>query len=485
MRKLLIAVVAAVLMCSCTACGGGTSKNTYEDGKLVLKVWAPDEYAGAQVKAKFQKWIDDLNARPEMETIGVKLKFQAVQQMPTTLNTSAMAGNQPDLIVWDRFATPSNTQVLYPLNDLIARDGIDSSAFMAEAYNELTVYDKEGNAVQYGLPMNLDPWGIYINTDIVNEYNQGKEASEQIDVNDLGTWTKVLDAAKKLTVRKGSEITRSGLNTTSADGQFFSFVFTGAGELINTDRNSPTYGDTVLVSDVSQIQTDSKTKRVYDTLGFFQELYDAKVCNTGHGGEDAFGNSLCAMTYGSIYFPQKIANYPAKNYKMLPYPARDRSYVGKTATVIKPNEQDANGMLNGQAGGMLGGYGLAIGQPKNKAHRNAAWEERVAKAWEVIKLWTTNDEINRLFFTATESITARADLLSDEYYSQDGIMKDIIPYLDNYKMRPSVAGYEQFEANICRSEIQKLQEGSQNALTTLAAIRDDGNTQLRQAQGRG
>ena len=191
--------------------------------------------------------------------------------MPTTLNTSAMAGNQPDLIVWDRFATPSNTQVLYPLNDLIARDGIDSSAFMAEAYNELTVYDKEGNAVQYGLPMNLDPWGIYINTDIVNEYNQGKEASEQIDVNDLGTWTKVLDAAKKLTVRKGSEITRSGLNTTSADGQFFSFVFTGAGELINTDRNSPTYGDTVLVSDVSQIQTDSKTKRVYDTLGFFQE----------------------------------------------------------------------------------------------------------------------------------------------------------------------------------------------------------------------
>ena len=64
-------------------------------------------------------------------------------------------------------------------------------------------------------------------------------------------------------------------------------------------------------------------------------------------------------------------------------------------------------------------------------------------------------------------------------------MKDIIPYLDNYKMRPSVAGYEQFEANICRSEIQKLQEGSQNALTTLAAIRDDGNTQLRQAQGRG
>ena len=61
---------------------------------------------------------------------------------------------------------------------------------------------------------------------------------------------------------------------------------------------------------------------------------------------------------------------------------------------------------------------------------------------------------------------------------------DILPYLENYKMRPSVAGYEVFESSIVRADIQMLKEGSLTVLATYEKIRDDGNALLRQAQGR-
>ena len=51
-------------------------------------------------------------------------------------------------------------------------------------------------------------------------------------------------------------------------------------------------------------------------------------------------------------------------------------------------------------------------------------------------------------------------------------------------MRPGVAGYETFESSIVRSEIQALREGSQTVLNTYEDIRSQGNTLLRQAQGR-
>ena len=51
-------------------------------------------------------------------------------------------------------------------------------------------------------------------------------------------------------------------------------------------------------------------------------------------------------------------------------------------------------------------------------------------------------------------------------------------------MRPSVAGYETFESSVVRSEIQSLREGAQTVFVTYSDIRSQGNTLLRQAQGR-
>ena len=379
LKSIAAFALGTVMLGSLAACGGN-NPNDYaeydENGNLILTIWAPDQYAGGQVRAQFQAFIDKFNETEELQELGVTLQFQPMNQLPTSLRTACMSGptRMPDIVIWDRFSTPSNTSFLLPLDDLIQEDAIDTTKFLAEAYDELTV-----DGVQYGLPLDADPWGIYVNMDLVNTYNDTASEADKIDVDSLDTWTELLDAAEKLTERDGSNVTRSGLNTTSADGQFFSFIYTGTGELINTDETDPNYGDTVMKESAAEMLSDGQSLRVYDTLAFFNELYHKNLCNTGHGGTDAFGNGLCAMTYGSLYFPQELSAYSLENYKMLPYPARDRTYVQgeDSPQVLDPAATDASGMVNGQVGGMLGGYGLAIPQPIYENMRTEEWRMHV------------------------------------------------------------------------------------------------------------
>lgn len=491
MKKILGGAVALALGVTMVGSfvGCGSNPNNYskydEDGRLILTIWAPDQYAGSAVKTRFQGFLNKFNATDEMKELGVTLKFSAMTQLPSTLKTACLSGptKMPDIVIWDRFSTPSNTNYLLSMDDLISKDNIDKTKFLSEAYNELAV-----NGVQYGLPLDADPWGIYVNMDLVSAYNATAAEGDKIDVDNLDTWTELLSAAEKLTVKDGNTVTRSGLNTTSADGQFFSFIFTGTGELINTKDGSDTYGDTVMKpGSTGEFLNDGQSLRVYDTLAFFKELYKKNLCNTGHGGTDAFGNGYCAMTYGSIYFPQELSGYSLKNYKMIPYPARDRTYIAgeNKPQVLNASEADKFGMQNGQVGGMLGGYGLAIPQPTSKSMRTEEWQKHVDKAWEVIKLWLMNDEMQELYFTENQSITCRSDLWTNTYYTENtGVIGDILPYLQYYKMRPSVAGYELFESSVVRSEIQSMKEGD-TILKTYDNIRKQGNETLRQAQGRG
>ena len=235
MKKRLGAVLGAfVLLFSMGACNKTNANNysQYEDGRLLLTIWAPDQYAGSAVKSKFEAFLEKFNDTEEIKALGVKLQFSAMTQLPTSLKTACMTGpnKMPDIVIWDRFATPSNTSYLLALDDMIAEDEVNTEAFLPEAYNELTV-----GGSQYGLPLDADPWGIYVNMDLVNAYNESAAEADKIDVNALDTWTAVMEAADKLTVRDGNTVTRSCLNTTSADGQFFSFIYTGTGELIETD----------------------------------------------------------------------------------------------------------------------------------------------------------------------------------------------------------------------------------------------------------
>lgn len=479
MKKVVLFILAAVL-CFGTF-GGCTAKSNFgKDGKMLILIWGGDQYMGPTEK-KLNSFLDNFNSSRVAEDLKVTLKFKSQTNLPTALTTALKANKGPDLVIWDRFFTASNSNVLVPISDLIERDGIDMTKFSAEAANELTVED-----TIYGLPLDLDPWGIFVNMNNVNAYNT-KNSESKVDVDDLGTWSKIKEAGKKLTLREDAKdpkkITTAGLNTTSLDGTFFSFASTAGTEVINTDKTSPTFGDTMLTSPLQE-----PGKRIMETLAYFKDLYNSEICDSGLGGTEAFVNNKLTMTYGSMYFPQSIEDYAKIDLKFIPYPMRDVSYRtenggSETAPSLLDPSTEVNGLKNGIYGGVLGGYGLAIANP-NKTFQNAKWRERKEKTWEVIKTILLDDKVNKDFFTTTEQITSRVDLHNDEYYNKNSVMSDAIKYLQYYKMRPNVGGYEQFEANILRTEIQKMYEGTSEIGTAYNNIRVEGNKLLRKAQNR-
>ncbi len=483
-KSIIFFFISIITLGAVFGCGKQTQSNYDSNGFMTLKVWGGDEYVG-ETGNKFQRWINEFNDSQQAKDLKVRLSFSSMSQLPITLNTSVLTNkNMPDIVIWDRFSTPTYDYLLYPIDELITKDKIDTSVFQQEALNELRFENK-----LYGLPLDLDPWGIYVNLDMVGTHNATAAEADKIDVNKLDTWSRITNAAQKLTkYDNNGNVTVAGLNTTSMDGQFFSFVYTAGGELINSNKASPTYGDTVLVKK-EQLTSDAQSKRVYDTLSFIKDLYQKKVSSSGLGGTDAFVNEKLAMTYGSVYFSDNIADYTTKkmNYKFLPFPKRDLTYLtGGTAQIIDPSE-NSDGLVNGQFGGVLGGYGLSIVHPTAK-NRNALWQERRDMAWEVIKLWMLNDEMQEKYFTTAQVITSRTDLYGNDFYQKESetslsSITDIIEYVNYYKMRPNVEGYEQFESNIVRTYIQQMYEGG-TVLTAYDNILTEGNKILRQMQGR-
>jgi len=489
---LLAALMLAVIAVTATACfpddGNGNGEIPLptdeipqpNDQMYELTIWGGDEYMG-ESGVLVRQFCSDFNNSPLSQELKVKISFTAMAGLPTALQGALLANRGPDLVIWDRFATPSNTDVLYPLNALIERDEIDLGVFNQEATKELAY-----RGAQFGLPLDLDPWGIVVNMDIVNAYNNSAAEADRIDIDtDLQTWSGLREVGNKLTVRNGTTVTRAGLNTTSMDGQFFSFVFSAGGEVINTDEEHPDYGDTRLTTPI-----DEYGYRIMDTLSYFKNLYGLNLSNAGLGGEQQFAEGKLAMTFGSMYFPQRLKEYTQTemNIRFVPYPQRDLRYYGGGATEtnpvsIDPTEQNA-GLQNGLYGGMLGGYGLAIAYP-DEPFRNEAWRMRVAKSWHLIKAWLLNDDLNMQYCTTTRQITSRLSLTDHEYYSTADakLLSQAIPYLEYFRMRPNVAGYEPFEANVVRSQIQRMYEGDTVA-TVYQSIRSQGNSLLRQAQGR-
>ena len=84
MKRSVLTSIAAlalgtVMLGSLAACGGN-NPNDYseydENGNLILTIWAPDQYAGSQVKAQFQAFIDKFNETNELKELGVTLQLQ-------------------------------------------------------------------------------------------------------------------------------------------------------------------------------------------------------------------------------------------------------------------------------------------------------------------------------------------------------------------------------------------------------------------------
>lgn len=441
-------LVATVALSACMFVGcGGSQKNDNE-----ILIWGGDQWAG-NLERKVQNFVKYFNDT-KSEELGFTIKFAVKTNLTTSVKTDLRNNKAADIVLWDRFFTPSNTTVLLPLDEMIENSDADLSVFNSESLREMNV-----GGSQYGLPVDLDAWGIFVNMDILNEYNNGKSGDAVAKL--PATWSELLDTAEKLTVKSGNKVTRAGLNITSLDGSFYAFAQTAGSSIINLETG---------MSNVT-------TPEALDVITLFESMYKKPVGEDGLGDEVSFINKKLAMTFGSMFFPATIEKYTADelNLKFLPYPARDMHL--DNGKLVKDDS------VTGITTGTLGGYGLSILQPDAK-FRDVKWEARVQKAWKVIETWLYSDDLCMKFHTETETLSARNDLHGEEYFVNHPYIGSILEYIDDYKIRPNVAGYEAFEAQAVRAQIQTLFEGNQNAATTLVNIQTEGDRILKAAQGK-
>ena len=162
--------------------------------------------------------------------MGLTIELSCKPDFNTSLQSALTRGNAPDLITWSRFNTPTfaKSDYLYPLDDLIERDGIDTTIFQEQTMQEC-IWD----GVTYALPLDVDPWGLYMNMDMFNEYNEKANEDPDDDIEpaeEPTTWSALLDTAIKLTQKDAKgQITVTGYTNTEMFGHYFPFLVTAGG----------------------------------------------------------------------------------------------------------------------------------------------------------------------------------------------------------------------------------------------------------------
>lgn len=389
------------LLSSC----GSTTTPTGEIKSLTM--WAGGQWVQHDAE-NLKTFINEYNA-----THDVKIDLTIKSEFETSIASALLVGRQPDLVIWDRFNTPTYAaeKYLIPIDDLIERDGIDANMFQEQAYNELTYKNQ-----QYGLPLDLDVWGIYVNMDLITDPTLKALVKED------WTWDDLKTIATGVTKRNSSGFNPAGYSADDLHEHFFKFM-------VSTGANFGANGT---------IEYD--TPEVRAVLEYFKNFGADQVCNGDYNGKDAFKNNRLAMLNQPVYFSSYLKKYaPNLNYKFLPQPR----YTGE----------------NGKNGGMIGGFGIALPNPVAK-YRTEAWEARKEKAWEFMKSWLCDEEVALSWSKISNTLPALKSLYTNEWIQNTEVLKDAASYAGLYETRPSVPGFLNIQINVYNKYIKEYYKGS-------------------------
>ncbi len=398
-RNLIAGAALACALSALAGCGGSTSSDT-------LTMWAGGQWVQHDAE-NLKTFIESYNSKHE-----TKIKLTIKAEFETSLASALLVGKQPDLVIWDRFNTPTyaTEEYLISIDDYIKRAGIDSNLFQKQAYDELTY---EGH--QYGLPLDLDIWGVYVNMDLIPEAYKSK-------VNSTWTWDDLKEVAHGVTNKTSDGFNPAGYSADDLHEHFFKFM-------VSTGVDFGANGT---------IEYDNDETRA--VLNYFKDFGAGDVCNGNYNGKDAFKNGRLAMLNQPVYFSSYLKKYaPDLNYKFLPQPA----YTG----------------TNGKNGGMIGGFGIALPNPISK-YRTSAWEAKKEKAWEVMKNWLCDADTALEWSKTSNTLPALKSLYSDTWIQSTEVLKDAASYVDSYDTRPSVPGFVNIQINVYNNYIQKYYKGA-------------------------
>lgn len=395
-----------------TATGEEGTAATLTDEEVVF--WGPwDGDVGDQITAI----IDSYNAEK-----GTNITYVCQADLVNAYQAAALAGDVPDIMLWDanevrRYAKMGQLQ---PIDEQLAEHGIDTADFNDQSIAELTYEDH-----LYGLPMNIDIWGIYVNMDILNA--AGIEEAP-------GTWDELKEAAVAAMDVEG---VKTGLNMKMAPTLFNSFLVANGGQPLSDD------GLTVNLDD-----------RALEVLNFYKELIDAGVYSTQYApsnGSDGFLTGEEAMTFWPTSMLRTYRNYGSEmNFTFVPIPAGRAS--------------------GAKAGGVQTSFSLMI--PTRAKHPDVALD--------FMETTLHDDEYSLQWCEVLGGLSALKSIQNDETFTSDPYLKNVLADLENLKIRSDVPGFVNLEGTCYGPEIEKMFEGRQTPEETLEVMTTEGNKLLEQ-----
>ncbi|ASS66074.1 MULTISPECIES: ABC transporter substrate-binding protein [unclassified Paenibacillus] len=424
-----VLAMSAVLLGTAAGCGNGDSggdaaagnsagqSDSKGSGKPVeLTFWGD---WGGEGQKQFETMVDAFNKSQDK----IKVKYVLQQDMITKFLTASTSGGAPDILFWDRWRTslyaPKN--VLAPVDDFLAKDGINKDDFYGEALKELS-YDGK----LYGLPLTVDARALFYN----------KKILEEAGVKPPTTWDELEQAAIKTTKWNGSKLEVAGFSL-GDNGLFNMYLQQAGGQMLTEDGK----------------KTDFNNDKGRSVLEFWDRLLNKdKVYKVGFEqglgeGTDAFVTGKLAMQYTG---PWMLSTY--KKY------GKDLDF-GIVPPPVGPN---------GDKGSVMGGFGLVI--PQGSKHQQ--------EAWEFVKWWTANKDNALLWAKTSLNIPGYKPALEDPFFKDDPFWKPFLETLDIAKIRPAHPGYSVMENDGLIPNLQLFQQNKLSADDALKKSQQRGDQLL-------
>jgi len=355
-------------------------------------------------------------------TTGSNVKYVAQADMMNAFQAAAIAGDVPDVMLWDATEVRRYARMdqLLSMNDYLESNDIAKTDFNDESIRELTV---EGQL--YGLPMNIDIWGFYVNMDILRQAGVNEPPS---------TWDEIKDAAIAAMDVEGVQV---GINMRWAPNLFNPFLVANNGQPLSDD------GLTVNLDD-----------RALEVLNYFMELIDAGVYSTQYmasGGSDGFLTGEEAMTFGPTSMLRSYKNFAGEiDFTFMPIP---------------------QGRADGaKAGGIQTSWSLVI----------PAGTKNAEIAQEFIEFALHDNENSLKWCDIVGGFSPLKAVQNDDKFANDPHLKNVLVELENHQIRSDVPGFINLEGTCYIPEIEKMFEGAQSPEDTLRIMEEEGNKLLEQ-----
>lgn len=402
-RGLTLGTVAVTVLGLAACSSGGSSAEPDQSGA-----------GGTKAVTFWGGWTDNVQVKQLQEQAAkfnesqseYEVTYVPQETLEQKLLTGMASGQAPDVVLWDRTNTPVyvGKGALTPIDELVSRDGVDTSQYYSEALQEMTVENQ-----LYGLPVTVDVRALFYNKKLL------QDAGVSVPTN----WDELKEVAPKLTQVENGKTVVSGFMVNDT-GLFSMYLKQAGGSMLNTDGTA----------------TDFNNEHGLAVLDLWKNLLDNRVYQPGFGeGTDAFAEGKAAMMYDG---PWDLAKYDA--VEGLDY--------GVAEPLAGPDSVK---------GANMGGFALAVPQGAKNSEG----------AWAFMKWWAADVQNSVDFGKISGNIPAITAAANDEYFMGDDHYAAIVKTLDYGTIRPTVSGYPDMESKALVPALQKFMSGELTAQQAL------------------